>query len=181
MTDQDKLQPKIAWGITGAGHFLPSCVELLTGLVKADIFLSRAAQEVLASYGLFNKVQDSGHRLILDKSASCSSVTGLYTGKYQLVVIAPVTANTVAKMVCGIADNLISNLFAHAGKCRIPTIILPCDGADNIKSLTPDDKEVPVYVRRIDRENINRLARAEGVTLVTDLQQLQNKIKDSLR
>jgi len=174
MTDKDVLQPKVAWGITGAGHYLSACIELLTELKSADIFLSEAGKEVLNYYGWYERLTSSGHSLIQNNGASCLPVTRLYTGKYDLVVIAPVTSNTIAKMACGIADNLITNLFAHAGKCRIPTILLPCDSLAEIESLTPQGKQVSVHTREIDRENIIRLAHWSGVTLANNPKRLKN-------
>lgn len=171
-----ETQPKIVWGITGAGHFLSSCIPLILNLQKVDIFLSKAGKEVLQYYSCMDQLTSSGHSLIYDTNSSSLPVTGLYTGKYDLVVIAPVTSNTVAKMACGIADNLITNLFAHAGKCRIPTILLPCDSTDDILSVTPHGKQVPVYVREIDRDNIKTLAGWDGVWIAHNPEQLKQHI-----
>lgn len=171
-----KTQSRIAWGITGAGHFLSSCLDILLGLNQTDVFLSKAAREVLASYGLFEKLKGSQHRIFFDTSAGSRPVTKLYTGEYKLVVIAPVTSNSIAKMANGIADNLITNLFAHAGKCQIPTILLPCDFKSEIKSVTPHGTQVMVHVRKIDLENIKRLAEWNGVILVSDTEQLKDQL-----
>ena len=70
MTETDKVELKIAWGITGAGHFLSSSIELMLSLKDVDIFLSKAAKEVLMYYGWYHQVTDSEHCLILDSSAS---------------------------------------------------------------------------------------------------------------
>lgn len=177
MTNRDESQSKIAWGITGAGHFLSSCNELLLNLKDVDIFLSKAGKEVLIYYGWYERLTASGYSLILDSSASCLPVTKLYTGKYDLVVIAPVTSNSIAKMAYGIADNLITNLFAHAGKCRIPTILLPCDSSYEMKSTTPRGEQVSVYVRAIDHENITCLRNWDSVTVVNNPEQLKSYIK----
>ncbi|OLN28342.1 flavoprotein [Desulfosporosinus metallidurans] len=177
MTEQGKrIQSRIAWGITGAGHFLPSCLDVLLALNQADIFLSKAAREVLLSYDLYEKLQKFQHRIYMDTSAGSPPVTKLYLGEYKLVVIAPVTSNSIAKMVSGISDNLITNLFAHAGKCQIPVILLPCDSKPEINSLTPRGDQVLVHVRKIDLENINRLASWPGVTLATDPEQLKSHL-----
>lgn len=177
MTDREALQPRIAWGITGAGHFLPDCVEILCDSNMIDIFLSKAAKEVLSDYRLFEKLKNTKHLLYSDEDASSHPMTRLYKGKYDLVVIAPVTASSIAKMVNGIADNLITNLFAHAGKCQIPTILLPCDVAADLKSVVPGGDEVSVHVREIDRENIKRLAEWPGVSVMSNPKQLKNQIE----
>ena len=169
-----KIQSKIAWGITGAGHFLSSCIENLLALNEVDVFLSQAAREILPSYGLWEKLKESSHRIFLDESASSRSVTRLYSGEYKLVVIAPVTSNSIAKMACGISDNLITNLFAHAGKCQIPVVLLPCDSKPEINSLTPQGVQVLVHAREVDLENLNRLANWPGVSVVDDIDGLKS-------
>ncbi|WP_081045767.1 flavoprotein [Desulfitobacterium hafniense] len=174
MKDSKKNELKIAWGVTGAGHFLPSCLELALNCGKVEFFLSAAGAEVVNYYGLGPRLRESGHSVVKDSSASSLSVTKLYTGSYGLVVIAPVTGNSIAKMAHGIADNLITNLFAHAGKNRIPTVLLPCDTGRELTSFTPQGEEVPVYIRTIDRQNSDILAAWEGVTIVSNPEQLKN-------
>ena len=179
MSDRDKLKPRIAWGITGAGHFLSSSIELILSCQQVDIFISNAAKEVLVYYGWYERLRSSGHSLIQDTGSSHLPVTRLYTGKYDLVVIAPVTSNSIAKMAYGIADNLITNLFAHAGKCRIPTVLLPCDCLPEMDSVTPQGKIVSVYVRDIDRENIARLASWDMVTVAGNPYELKSYLHNA--
>lgn len=157
---------KIAWGITGAGHFLPACIEILCQLRAVDVFLTRAAAEVLGDYHLWERLRQSGHNLFWDTGASSRPVTKLYGGRYQTVVIAPVTANSMAKMQLGIADTLVTNLFAHAGKCRLTTILLPCDSGETAVSKTPSGDSIPVYIRGVDRANTAGLAEWPGVVVV---------------
>ncbi len=85
--------------------------------------------------------------------------------------MAPATSNSVAKFVCGISDSLVSNLFAHAGKARIPILVLPTDVAPELSSAAPGGT-VQVYPRQIDQENIKRLEAFDGVTVVKDLKSL---------
>lgn len=170
-------QPRIAWGITGAGHFLSSSIDILCTLNKADVFLSKAAQEVLMVYDLYEKLREAKQTIFFDNNFSSSPVTRLYNGRYDLVVIAPVTANSIAKMALGIADNLVTNLFAHAGKCRIPVILLPCDAEREIKSTTPQGGEVQVHVRQVDRENLARLEKWPGVYIAYGPQQLESYLE----
>ena len=56
--------------------------------------------------------------------------------KYDLIVISPTTANTVAKIVNGIADNLITNVVAQSGKGQIPLIIVPVDQESGLITTT---------------------------------------------
>ncbi|MGB9936231.1 MAG: dihydromethanopterin reductase (acceptor) [Methanobacterium sp.] len=127
---------KIGFGITGAGHLLLESVELLEKLMtKHDItvLISAAGEEVLKMYGLFERVQNitGGYynELILEKDQKFSyPITGRFSlGKYDLLIISPTTSNTIGKIVNGIADTLITNAVAQAGKGRIKTIIVPVD------------------------------------------------------
>jgi flavoprotein len=103
-----------------------------------------------------------------------------YHGAYHTVVIAPSTSNTVAKMVCGISDNLVTNIFAQAGKCRVPTIVFACDTEAEMESEAPRENMVKVYPRRIDLENTAKLKTFEETTVVDDMQQLSDVIQARL-
>lgn len=127
---------KIGFGITGAGHLLLESVELLEKLMaKHDVtvLLSAAGEEVLKMYGLFERVQTitGGYynELILEKEQKSSyPITGRFSlGKYDLLIVSPATSNTIGKIVNGIADTLITNAVAQAGKGHVQTIIIPVD------------------------------------------------------
>ncbi len=91
-----------------------------------------------------------------------------------MLLIAPATGNSVAKFVYGISDTLITNLFAQAGKSRVPIVVLPTDIAAEIDSVGPKGGLVRVYPRSIDLENVARLQQFSGVTVVMNLAQLQD-------
>jgi dihydromethanopterin reductase (acceptor) len=166
------VAPRIAWGVAGAGHFLPEIAHLLQANKEVDLFLSRAAEEVIRQYRLDAMLHRDGQRVIYDRVASAPEVSRLYVGAYRLVVIAPATSNSIAKFVNGISDNLLSNLFAHAGKTRTPVVVLPTDIAPEIDSQAPGGV-VRVYPRVIDLDNIRRLRGFDGVTVVEELEGLQ--------
>ena len=55
-------------------------------------------------------------------------ITGrLSLGKYDLLIVSPATANTVSKIVYGIADTLVTNAVAQAGKGAVPVYMVPVD------------------------------------------------------
>ena len=82
------------------------------------------------------------------------------------------TSNTVAKCAYGISDNLATNVFAQAGKCRVPIIVFACDTAPEMETMAPDGM-VKVYPRRIDLENVERLRQFEGTTVVETMAGLE--------
>jgi flavoprotein len=86
-------------------------------------------------------------------------------------VVAPATSNTVAKCVFGISDSLVTNVFAQAGKCRVPTIVFACDTAPELETEAPKGM-VKVFPRRIDLENTERLKAFESTDVVETLHAL---------
>ncbi|MEQ1601602.1 MAG: flavoprotein [Methylophilaceae bacterium] len=171
---------RLAWALTGSGHYLRECLDIINQLlseqVDIDLFLSKAAAEILQQYGYKHNVG----RVYQDKTASAVPVEMFYYGAYHTVVIAPTTSNTVAKMVCGISDNLVTNIFAQSGKCRVPTIVFACDTDPEVESEAPRENMVMVYPRRIDLENTAKLKTFEATTVVSDMPQLNAAIQAQL-
>jgi len=114
-------------------------------------------------------------RLFRDTTASAAPVGRFYHGDYHTLVLAPATSNTVAKCVYGISDNLATNVFAQAGKCRVPVVVFACDTGPELETRAPAGM-VKVYPRRIDLENTERLKGFEAVTVVESLEALQEAV-----
>ncbi len=170
-------QQRLAWAITGSGHYLRECLDIIHTLNNVDLFLSKAAAEVLQQYGYKHNVG----KVFQDKTASSVPVELFYLGHYHSLVIAPATSNTIAKMVCGISDNLVTNLYAQAGKTRVPSIIFACDTAPELESEAPREHVVKVYPRNIDLENISKIKTFEATTVVDDMQSLNASIQARLQ
>jgi dihydromethanopterin reductase (acceptor) len=163
---------RIAWVLTGSGHYLKECMEIIRGLPGVNLFLSEAAGEVLKMYGYDLAKLREGMKVFRDSTASSVPVTFLYGGEYHTVIIGPASSNTVAKCVAGISDTLATNIYAQAGKCRIPSIVFACDTAPALISEAPGG-DVWVYPRPIDLENVDRLAEFDFTTVVRSLEELQ--------
>ncbi len=171
----------IAWGITGGEFYLREVVEyLLRAEFEFDIFISRAGFELLSRYGMKETLFGSAGRVFTDRFASAPPIMRLFSGKYRLVVVAPATSNTVAKMVCGISDTLVTNLFAQAGKLRLPAIVLPTDHSEKQVFTTVSGRKIDIYPRRIDLENTRKLAAMEHVSVVKTMDELDAAIKSRL-
>ncbi|MES2180781.1 MAG: flavoprotein [Pseudomonadota bacterium] len=168
---------RLAWAITGSGHYLKECIAIIHTLEDVDLFLSKAAAEVLQQYGYKHNVG----KVYQDKTASSVPVELFYQGRYHTLIIAPATSNTIAKMVCGISDNLVTNLYAQAGKTRVPSIIFACDTAPELESDAPRDHVVKVYPRNIDLENIQKIKTFEATTVVEDMSALDARIQDRFK
>jgi flavoprotein len=168
---------RLAWALTGSGHYLHECLALARQLGNVDLYLSGAAAEVLGMYGYRLDDLRGEMRIYRDQTACSAPVALFYEGHYHALVIAPATSNTVAKCVWGISDTLVTNIYAQAGKCRIPSIVFACDNAPELESEAPRGT-VKVYPRHIDLHNADRLREFESTQVVEDIGQLHQAIRD---
>src|ERR1700755_248541 len=164
--------PRWGWALTGSGHFLKESLVLIRELEHVDLFLSKAGSEVLRMYKQELDLPRSV-RLYRDTSASSVTVGQFYYGIYHTLIVAPATSNAVAKFVYGISDDFITNVFAQAGKCRVPTIVFACDTAPELETEAPKGM-VKVYPRKIDLENTARLKSFEATRVVETLDELRD-------
>lgn len=164
-------KPRLAWAITGSGHYIEACIAFLLTLERVDLYVSQAGEEVLHMYGI--KLDDLRTKMPVyrDKAASAPPVGLFYKQVYHTFVMAPTTSNTVAKCVQGISDNLVTNLYSQAGKCRIPSIVYPCDIAPEMETTAPSGK-VMVYPRKIDLEGTAKLRSFEYTQVVDSVDEL---------
>ena len=172
---------RVAWGITGSGHYLRESLLILQTIDNVDVFLSKAADEIIKQYGFQAQLDATGHKVYQDKTASSVPVELFYQGKYHTLVIAPATSNTVAKMAYGFSDSLVTNLFAQAGKTRVPSIVFACDTVPEVDdgaiiSEAPREHFVQVFPRQIDLDNVKKLATFESTQVVDSIASLQQAV-----
>ena len=163
-------KPRWGWALTGSGHFFKECLAIIRELDDVDLFVSRAAAEVVRMYRQDFDLPKST-RIFRDTTASAAPVGAFYFGTYHTLVLAPATSNTVAKCVYGISDTLATNVFAQAGKCRVFSIVFACDTAPELETEAPKGM-VKVYPRHIDLENTARLKSFKDVVVVENLAEL---------
>ena len=152
---------KIIWAITGAGHLLRESIEVLEKLSQKHqitITTTNAAQEVLQLYGQNTKIQEileknPENQLITEKEQQHSyPFAGKITHtKYDLIILSPTTANTTAKIVTAIADNLITNIIAQSAKAQIPAIIIPVDQKEG-----PTTTILPPHINKTNCTQCNK-------------------------
>jgi dihydromethanopterin reductase (acceptor) len=163
--------PRWGWALTGSGHFFKECLRMIGDLDDVDLFVSRAAAEVVRMYRQELKLPKTA-RVFRDTTASAAPVGFFYYGVYHTLIVAPATSNTVAKCVFGISDTLVTNVFAQAGKCRVPAIVFACDTAPELETEAPKGT-VKVYPRDIDLKNTERLKSFESTLVVETLAELE--------
>lgn len=175
---------RIAWGITGSGDKILESVALLKELTKrynleVHVYLSKEGVVVLKYYKLLNEIKESFPKVSSEKGPNAPFLSGkLQLGKYDFVLIAPATANTVAKIAYGIADSLITNSVAQAIKADVPVYIYPVDQKEGeLLTKLPNGRALKLRIRKVDVENVEKLRRMQGITVLSRLEELEGVIK----
>ena len=167
-----KNKKRLGWVITGSGHFFEECLDIMSELGEFDLFVSKAAEEVVRMYRKKNANFPPQTKVFRDTTASSAPVGFFYKNLYHTLIVAPATSNSIAKFVAGISDNLATNIFAQAGKCKVPCIVLACDTEPEHDTRAPS-KMVKVYPRKIDLENTAKLKTFELTEVVNSVEQLK--------
>ncbi|MCS7123869.1 MAG: archaeoflavoprotein AfpA [Candidatus Bathyarchaeota archaeon] len=166
---------KVAWGITGSGDRLTETIEVMKkikvqyqNLVDINVYLSKAGEQVIKWYRLGNTLKDTFNRVFVEVDSNTPFLAGqLQTGKFEFLLIAPATSNTVAKISMGIADSLISNSAIMALKAFVPVYIMPSDYKEGVVyTKLPSGKELKLMVRKEDVEHVKKLAKMKGVSII---------------
>jgi dihydromethanopterin reductase (acceptor) len=163
--------PRWGWALTGSGHFFKECLRMVGELDEVDLFVSKAASEVVRMYRQELKLPKTA-RVFRDTTASAAPVGLFYYSVYHTLILAPATSNTVAKCVFGISDTLVTNVFAQAGKCRVPVIVFACDTAPELETEAPKGM-VKVYPRDVDLKNAALLKSFDETYVVESLEELE--------
>lgn len=133
--------------MTGAGHHLFESIEVMEELVskgfEITVFISQAGLEVVRIYGLEGKLRTIAdgnyYRELVTPSdgASCSKAGRLLMRTYSALIASPASANTVAKIVRGIADTPPTIAVAQALKGGVKVLIVPTDSEVEYETETP--------------------------------------------
>ncbi|MEM3551643.1 MAG: archaeoflavoprotein AfpA [Candidatus Bathyarchaeia archaeon] len=166
---------KVAWGITGSGDRLLETIDVMKkikmqyqGEVDINVYLSKAGDQVVKWYRLSHILKENFNRIFVEINANSPFLAGqLQTGKFEFLLIAPATSNTVAKISMGIADSLISNAAIMALKAFVPVYIMPSDYKEGvIFTKLPSGKDLKLMIRKEDVEHVKRVAAMKGVFII---------------
>ncbi|WP_017980977.1 archaeoflavoprotein AfpA [Methanocaldococcus villosus] len=178
---------KIAWGITGCGDKIEEVVNLMIKLknkynLDIDVYTSKSGKVVLKWYKLWDLLKDEFYDVRVEVDANAPFLPGkLQTGKYDLFIVAPATANTVAKIAHCIADTLITNSVAQAVKAKVPVYIFPPDNrVGEIETIIPGGKKLKLYIRKEDVENVNKLREMDGIYVIDNVEDIEKVILEHL-
>lgn len=163
---------KVVWGITGSGDKMPETVAAMAAVSEAQdvqitAALSIAAVRVLKWYKLVDTVEGIAKSVKIEKDANSPFITGpLQIGQYDVLLVAPATANSVAKIAYGIEDTMITNAVGQTAKSTTPIYIMPVDlRPGTTVTRRPGGERLELKIRAIDVENTNKLRTMEGITV----------------
>ena len=150
--------------------------------VQVTVVVSKAGEQVLRLYKLWDKLNTQFQKVKKEVNANVPFVAGpLQIGKYDLFLIAPLTANSTAKIAHGIADTLITNAVAQTLKGNTPVLVYPVDQSSNpVTTFGPDGIEFTLTPREVDLENVMRLKQMRGLTVLTDVSNLAQVVRNFL-
>ncbi|MCX6654098.1 MAG: archaeoflavoprotein AfpA [Candidatus Bathyarchaeota archaeon] len=180
---------KVAWGITGSGDYMPEIVKTMKDIAQNDsevkiyIFLSKAADKVVKWYALFKDLKDITDKIYTEVDSNTTEpfyyIPGaLQVGKFDFFIVCPATGNTVAKIVSGIADTLITNSVAQAAKANIPIYIMPVDHVEGKQVTTlPSGEKLELEMRGVDLENTSNLSKMRGIRVFYSPTEIDEIIK----
>jgi archaeoflavoprotein AfpA len=177
------MPSKIVWGITGAGDLITEIFEVMEEVSKMkglEIYavVSKAAVTVLRWYKLQDKLDTIAKKVFVEKDANTPFVVGpLQVGQYDGLLVAPVTANSVAKIVNGIADTLITNAISQTNKTNMDIYVLPVDQKKGTTTtILPGDEKLELTIRDIDVDNTNRLKKMNGIVVLEKPQEIKKVV-----
>ena len=178
------MSMRIAWGITGSGDRLTECVTFMKELTKkynleVHVYLSREGAVVLKFYKLLKEVRELFPKLSPELGPNAPFLSGkIQLDKYDFILIAPATANTVAKIAHCIADSLITSSAAQAMKADVPVYIFPVDQKEGeIITKLPDGRDLKLRMRK---ENVEKLRRMRGITVLSRVEEIEDVVKKNI-
>jgi len=179
---------RIVWGITGSGDLVGEIFDTMKQLedntdIQLTIIVSKAGEQMLRLYSRWDELNSAFSKVKKEINANVPFVAGpLQIGKYDVLVVAPLTANSTAKIAHGIADTLITNAVAQTLKGNTPVILFPVDQVtEEVQAIGPKGEEFTIKPRSVDLDNVRRLKEMERVTVVESPLVIPDVIKTLLK
>ena len=177
---------KVAWGITGGGDKIAEFLEVMKEIrkeyestVEIHVFLSKAADIVLKYYRLENNLRQNFEKVRVELNSNTPFLAAwMQIHKYEFLLIAPATSNTVAKIANGIGDTLLTNATIMSLKAFKPVYIAPTDYREGtVYTKLPNGKEMKLRVRKEEVEQVKKLERMEDVFVLKGPQKIREVFK----
>ena len=170
-------KPKVAWGITGAGDKIMETVKAMEEIKKeyedrvdVEVFISKSGDQVVKYYGISSDIETNFDDVWVEINANSPFLAGnIQLGKYDFMLIAPATSNTVAKIALRMGDTLISNAAIMGQKADVPMYILPSDYEEGVTiTQLPDGKDLKITIRKEDVEHVQKLSKMHETFIIKE-------------
>ncbi len=177
---------KVAWGLSGAGDKIAEILEVMKGVkkdyentVEMHVFLSKAAETVLKFYRLEEDLKKNFSKVFVELNANSPFLAGwMQIHKYEFLLIAPGSSNTVAKIALGIGDTMLTSAASMSLKAFVPVYIMPVDYEEKIVyTRLPNGEDMKLRIRKEDADNVRRLKQMEDVFVLEDPQKIPDVFK----
>ncbi len=187
MSGTEIKKKKVAWGISGAGDRIAEQIELMKELkqeyqdtVEIQVFVSKAGETMLKFYNLENSVKQNFSKYMVEMNANSPFLAAwLQSGRYEFLLIAPGSSNTVAKIANCIGDTMLTNAASMALKAFKPVYINPVDYEEKILyTKLPNGKDLKLRVRKEDADQVRKLKQMEDMHVIPELQEIRNLFKE---
>jgi len=187
VAEQGKVKKrKAAWGITGGGDKIAEFIEVMKEIqkeyestVETQVFLSKAAEIVLKYYRLEDDLRQNFAKVTVEVNSNTPFLASwMQIRKYEFLLIAPATSNTVAKIANSIGDTLLTNATIMSLKAFVPVYIAPTDYREGtVYTKLPNGKEMKLRVRKEEVEQVKKLERMEDVFVLEGPQKIREVFK----
>ena len=171
------------FGFTGSGYLIKESIDLMKELqedpnIDITVMLSKEGAVVVKWYRQWLYLKEVVKKVAVEKTPNNPFYAGpLQVGKYHLLIICPLSANSVSKIVYGIGDTLITNCVAQAIKGGMIAYLLPSDqDLEPITTTRPDGSPLTLKIRDVELENIEKLRKMESIVVLTDFSEIKTLI-----
>jgi archaeoflavoprotein AfpA len=181
---------KVAWGITGAGDKIDEFIQVMKEIqkeyadkVEIQVFLSKAADIVLKYYKLEDELKQSFSKVRVELNSNAPFLAAwMQMRKYEFLLIAPATSNTVAKIANGIGDTMLTNATIMSLKAFAPVYITPTDYKEGtVYTKLPNGKEMKLRVRKEEVEQVDKLKLMDGLFVLEGPQKIWEPFQKHFR
>jgi len=190
MAEVKVKKPKIAWGITGGGDKIEEIIDVMIDFKKQsedavgiEVFLSKAADIVLKFYRLEDKLRQNFAKVQLEQSSNSPFLAAwLQMRKYEFLLIAPASSNTVSKIANSISDTMLTNAAIMSLKAFVPVYILPTDYREStVYTKLPNGKVMKLRIRKEEVDLVRRLEGMEDMHVLENPQKMQQALIEWLK
>ncbi len=168
---------KVAWGISGAGDKVVATIKAMEELnkeykdrVDIEVFISKAGDQVVKYYEISRDIETNFDKTWVEIDANSPFLAGnIQLGKYEFMLIAPASSNTVTKIAIRMGDTLISNAAIMGQKADVPIYLLPSDYEEGVViTKLPNGEDLKITIRKEDVEHVKKLSKMHETYIIKE-------------